>query len=162
MREESYKKLGGKLRNAVNPVSLVNLQSIAHPLETNMYSTTDILETIASDTPANVRPWLAILFARASGYYGFDASEPNLFGRFATALWPDGPDDRMRAVARVIDVLWGQADRTTDEFMTHWHALETVGVADDVQAALDAYPRAFQRLLNVARAPAMQRAARLQ
>ena len=126
-----------------------------------MYITVDILETMAADTPNNVRPWLAILFARASDEYRFDARQLNLYGLFAAALWPAGPDEKMKVVARVIDVLWDQGDRAAAEFTKHWHTLETVDVADDVRAALDAYPRALERLLNVARVPALQRVARL-
>jgi hypothetical protein len=120
-----------------------------------------ILETIAADTPAEIRPWLALLFVRVSRIIDFDPDVPNLLGRFALALHPDALDCKMRAVLPAVDALYATPGSETEEIIRLWGQLEKVGAADALQAAWDAFPRVMDRLLNAARTPLYQLSIRL-
>lgn len=73
-----------------------------------------ILETIAADTPTNAHPYLALLLVREASKAGVDPETPHVLGRLAALIHPDGPDDRLRAVARVLAAWDADPDNAED------------------------------------------------
>jgi len=109
-----------------------------------------IVETLAAEVDASVRPYLAIVVAIYAGRAGLDPETPHVLGRFAAALHPAGPDDKLRAttclLARVID------EQDIDEASKLWKGLKIVGIADAVSRALDIAPSYVTRLMRIAAA----------
>lgn len=109
-----------------------------------------IVETLASKVDVAVRPYLALVIMREALHRGLDSNKPHIFGQFAAALAPAGPDAKVLAVARVLDRIYVEHDE--QKLSVYWAGLEKVGVADAVSAALDIAPFYIERLTRVATA----------
>lgn len=103
-----------------------------------------IIETLASEVDSAVRPYLALVVMQAAQRRGLDPDKPHAFGRFATALAPAGPDEKVLAVARVLDCIYAESDE--QKLGEYWAGLEAVGVADAVSSALKIAPSYIDRL----------------